>query len=310
MAAASLDLAAVVWRFQSRWSAAVGRFHYKSAILAASLCVLLQAAPASAHPHVLVDARAEVVFDTSGRIGAIRNIWQFDEAFTAFAIQGLDTDNDGKLSDAELAPLAKVNVDSLAEFDFFTKLVIGKTRSIMVQPTEYWLEFHDSRLTLFFSLPLQSPVSLSGRATLEVFDPEYFVAFTFMKVDPVRLEGAPEGCRAAYHPPRALDAETTSALAAIPRSERELPPDLASAAASLINLITIDCPGTVAGPSTAAEAVQEMAAAAPPAPAPESLAAKAEDSPFFSLPMLVAGLAAIAIIGGGVFFLRRGRNPR
>ena len=57
---------------------------------------------------------------------AVRNIWQFDEAFTAFAIQGLDADNDGKLSDDELAPLAKVNVDSLREYAFFTWLTAGE----------------------------------------------------------------------------------------------------------------------------------------------------------------------------------------
>jgi ABC-type uncharacterized transport system substrate-binding protein len=287
-------------------------------MLAAPLCAMLQASPAAAHPHVLVEARAEVVFDDSGRMSAIRNIWQFDEAFTAFAIQGLDTDNDGKLSDAELAPLAKVNVESLAEFDFFTKLLVGKERSVMVQPTEYWLELHDARLTLFYSLPLQAPAALSGRATLEVFDPEYFVAFTFMKVDPVRLDGAPDGCHATYHPPRALDAQTTSALAAIPRSERELPPDLASAAASLTNLITIDCPAaSVAGarPATAVEAVKEMAEATAPStpalPPGDTLAPKGETSPVLRLPMIVAVLAALAIVIGGFFLLRRKReNPR
>ncbi len=41
---------------------------------------------ADAHPHVLVDAKVDVVFDASGRLSAIRNIWQFDEAFSQFAI--------------------------------------------------------------------------------------------------------------------------------------------------------------------------------------------------------------------------------
>jgi ABC-type uncharacterized transport system substrate-binding protein len=77
---------------------------------------------AAAHPHVLVAAKAEVVFDGEGRIAPVRIIWQFDEAFTAFAVQGLDADNDGKLSDAELALLVKVNIESLREFGFFTRL--------------------------------------------------------------------------------------------------------------------------------------------------------------------------------------------
>ena len=36
------------------------------------------------------------------------------------AIQGLDTDGDGAYSKEELEPLAKVNVESLKEFDYFT----------------------------------------------------------------------------------------------------------------------------------------------------------------------------------------------
>ncbi len=74
---------------------------------------------------------------------AVRHIWQFDEAFTAFAIQGLDANHDGKLSDAELAPLAKVNVNSLKDYDFFTWLRQGGKSFPFVPPTQYWLEFHD-----------------------------------------------------------------------------------------------------------------------------------------------------------------------
>ena len=73
--------------------------------LAAAL--LLAATPAAeAHPHVFVDARAELVFDATGQVTAVRHIWQFDQAFSEYAIQGLDANDDGKLSDDELAPLA------------------------------------------------------------------------------------------------------------------------------------------------------------------------------------------------------------
>jgi ABC-type uncharacterized transport system substrate-binding protein len=69
------------------------------AILTALL--LSVAMPASAHPHVFVDARIEVIFDGQGRVSAVQNIWQFDAAFSVFATEGLDTDGDGKLSSAE-----------------------------------------------------------------------------------------------------------------------------------------------------------------------------------------------------------------
>ena len=51
--------------------------------------------------------------------------WRFDEGFSAYALQGLDTDRDGKYSADELAPLARENVELLKDFDFFTSLSVG-----------------------------------------------------------------------------------------------------------------------------------------------------------------------------------------
>ena len=216
---------------------------YRIAFAVAGLLAVAMAGPAAAHPHVFVDARAEIVFDKAGAMTAVRHIWQFDAAFTAFAIQGLDANNDGKLSDAELKPLAKVNVDSLKDYDFFTWLRQGKKTYPFVPPTQYWLEFHGGRLTLFYTLPLKTPVVIHGKATLEVFDPEYFVAFTFPEHKPVTLTNAPAGCTAQYHPPHMLDAKTMAKLAAIPADQHDLPPELQDAAAGLANLIALQMPG-------------------------------------------------------------------
>ena len=212
------------------------------AIEAGVLAVGMLAAPSAlAHPHVFVDARAEVVFDAPGTISAVRNIWQFDRAFSEYAIQGLDVDGDGKLSDEELKPLAKVNVESLAEYDFFTFLTVGRNKFAFSPPSEYWLEFRNGRLTLFYTLPLKEPVAMQEGMTLEIFDPEYFVAFSFVKDQPIALAGAPAGCTAEYRPPHALDNDTMSALAAIPR-EQNLPPELVDAAVGLAHLFALTCP--------------------------------------------------------------------
>jgi ABC-type uncharacterized transport system substrate-binding protein len=205
-----------------------------------ALAASLAAKPAAAHPHVYVDAKTELVFDAGGAMTGVRHIWQFDEAFSAFAVQGLDADNDGKLSDDELAPLAKVNVDSLQEYDFFTVLKIGKAREVLSPPKEYWLELHGGRLTLFYTLPLSKPAAVATVASLEVFDPEYFVAFTFVKDEPVKLDGAPAGCTAAIRPPQELDSKTMAAMAAVPK-DGNLSPALMDAASSLASMVTVAC---------------------------------------------------------------------
>lgn len=209
--------------------------------LLATVLAIACPALAIAHPHVLVDAKSEVVFDAEGRMTSVRQIWRFDPAFSAYAIQGLDEDGNGELSDTELRPLAKINVESLQEFDFFTYLAIDGKELAFAEPLEYWLELYDGQLTLFYELPLKTPVAVAPDTTLEVFDPEYFVAFNFVADDPVILVDAPDTCLAVYHPPRELDSQTMAMLGALPQDQRELPPELAGAADDLANIAEIQC---------------------------------------------------------------------
>ena len=198
---------------------------------------------AEAHPHVWVDAKAEVVFNKAGEITAIRHIWQFDTGFTAYATLNLDANGDGKLTEDELKPLADTNVQSLAVYDYFTYLYVGTKKVAFTKPTEYWLDFHNKRLTLFYTLPLKTPLKLQGSAMLEVGDPEYFVAISFLKGQEVTLDGAPAGCTASFKPPHDLDAQTMSILSAVPIDQHDLPPNLVQAASLLMNVMTLTCPG-------------------------------------------------------------------
>ncbi|MHC5655863.1 DUF1007 family protein [Stappia sp.] len=203
----------------------------------------LGAGSAAAHPHVFVEARSELVFDGDKRLSAVRHVWQFDEAFTAFAVQGLDADGDGKLTREELQPLAQINVESLSEYDFFTYLTQGKATAVAFgEPQEYWLDFYGGRLTLFYTLPLAKPLVMDANTiTLEVFDPSYFVAFEMSQEDPFEMVAAPSTCSLDFKPPPPLDPQTATTLAQIPASEREISPDLMQVTETLSNSATVAC---------------------------------------------------------------------
>ena len=80
--------------------------------LAAGL--IFGAASSVAHPHVWVSVKATVLFEGDTMTG-LQQSWTFDEAYTAMAIEGLDTNGDGNYDRKELEELAKVNVDENPE---------------------------------------------------------------------------------------------------------------------------------------------------------------------------------------------------
>ena len=167
---------------------------------------------AEAHPHVWVAARSQVVFGPDGKIVGLRQAWEFDEMYSAFAVQGLGKDGKPPTSE-ELAPLAKTNVESLAEFDYFTFAKQGGAKLKFKPPVEATLEADDRKIVTFrFFLPLETPVSAKKPFSFQVYDPTYYVSFGFEKKDPVTLAKAPEGCSVSAFEPKPLAAEDNKQL--------------------------------------------------------------------------------------------------
>jgi len=137
-----------------------------------------------------------VIFDAGGKVAAIRHVWVFDDMYSAFATQGLGKDG-APLTPEDLAPLAKTNVESLVDFDYFTRARAGNAKIAFATPIDYGLvENEQKRVVLTFTLPLKSPASAATAFTFQVYDPSYFVAFSLDRQDPVDLVNAPPGCTA------------------------------------------------------------------------------------------------------------------
>lgn len=157
--------------------------------------------PALAHPHVWVEVHSELDYTPDGKLAGVRHHWKFDEAFSTYALQGLETTPDGKPSDKTLKELAQVNIESLHEFDFFTYAKRNKQDVKFLQPKDYSLSYEGTQLTLHFTLPFAEPPVKAGALTLDVYDPTYFVSFQLADKDPVTLAGDAAGCALALHRP-------------------------------------------------------------------------------------------------------------
>lgn len=161
-------------------------------------CLVLlvtSAAPVAAHPHVWVTAKAVVLYGPEARVTAIRHGWTFDEAYSAYAVQGFETGPDGKPRADKLAELAKINIESLAESGFFTQAKANGAKQAFGEPLNYATSYENGLLTLTFDLPLKVPAKADRMFTLDVYDPSFFVDFALAPgEDAVKVEGAPRGC--------------------------------------------------------------------------------------------------------------------
>jgi ABC-type uncharacterized transport system substrate-binding protein len=181
--------------------------------IASALGLLVAPIPATAHPHVWATVHSEILFGPNHQITGIRHAWTFDEFYTAMAVEGLDTNKDGVYSKEELQPLAKVNVESLKDFDYFTFVHFegeeDKTLPLK-PPVDYWIDYDKNVLTL----PLEKPVDPHGKPVqVDVYDPSFFVAFGFATEKPVTLAGADtKGCSADITLPDPETAADTKAL--------------------------------------------------------------------------------------------------
>jgi ABC-type uncharacterized transport system substrate-binding protein len=187
-------------------------------ILLAAFVTLVVAVPAWAHPHVWVTMRTELVYAPDGKITGIRHAWSFDDMFSTFATQGLESKEKGKFTREELAPLAKVNVESLKEFDYFTYATADGKKAELAEPAPgYWLDYANEVLTLNFTLPFKKPVSVK-ELKVEIYDPTIFVDFSFAKEKPAQLVGAPK-CKLDVVLPREMTFAEGKKLSEIPADQ-------------------------------------------------------------------------------------------
>jgi ABC-type uncharacterized transport system substrate-binding protein len=185
----------------------------------AALLTLAVAGLAQAHPHVWVTMKSDLVYAGDGTITGIRHAWSFDDMFSAFATQGLESKDKGKFSREELAPLAKVNIESLKEYDYFTYLTADGVKVPLTDPApDYWLDYNDSVLTLHFTLPLKKPVKAKD-LTIDIYDPSIFVDFSFAKQEPVHVVGLPAKCKLDVMLPREMTFAEGKALSQIPADQ-------------------------------------------------------------------------------------------
>jgi ABC-type uncharacterized transport system substrate-binding protein len=198
--------------------------------------ITLGPSSAQAHPHVWITASSQLLYAPDGSLSGVRHAWTFDDMFSTYALQGIETKTKGVYGREELAALAQTNVESLKEFGFFTFAKADGKKEKFLEPVDYFLEYKDTALTLHFTLPLKTPVKPKELA-LEVFDPSFFIDFKFEDKDAVKLIGAPAACEMQMQRP-----SDGTANAQKFSEQSFLTGDNSNYGAMFANKITVQCP--------------------------------------------------------------------
>jgi ABC-type uncharacterized transport system substrate-binding protein len=207
----------------------------------------LAAGAASAHPHVWVTVTSELLYAADGSVTGVRHAWTFDEMFSAQAVQALKGRADGAYTREELAPLAQAQVESLKESAYFTSLKADskvflkmEDKLPFAEPIDYFFDSKDDHLTLHFTMPLKTPVK-SKSFLLEIYDRSFFIDFQMAKDSPVKLVGAPAGCKVWQRASMGNERDRKMAREA---SEDSFKEGGANVAVGLLfeNIIAVDCP--------------------------------------------------------------------
>lgn len=198
--------------------------------------VTLASGAAQAHPHVWITATSELLYAADGSITGVRHAWTFDDMFSAYAVQGLESKTKGTYTREELGPLAQTNVESLKEYAYFTFARADGQKERFQEPVDYFLDYKDTVLTLHFTLPLKNPVK-SRQLVLEVFDRSFFIDFQMAKDSPIKLVGAPAGCQMKLERPN-----DGTASAQKLNEQTFLNGENSNFGMMFANKITVDCP--------------------------------------------------------------------
>ena len=209
-------------------------------VILAALAFLAFSAPAIAHPHIVIDAKAQLLFDAEGRFTGIRHDWTFDEAFSSWSVQGLDANSDGVTTGEEIDALAKEHLRSLAEYSFYTHASEEATTLVFADGREPMLRFDNGRTTLGFEVALDQPYRIADTLEIRISDPEYNAAITFAGRAAVSAEDLPAGCTVSFDPPVEIPSELAAQLAAVP-ADQQLPAELAAALSGMQGAIFVRC---------------------------------------------------------------------
>lgn len=173
---------------------AVGGRRFFASLLIAMLVVMAKITPTMAHPHILAEARLEIVVDGTGEVERLKHLWRFDEFFSSTVILEFGAVGRTELNEEELSAVSRTIHSSLADFNYFQTVLFSGKELTMRPPTEFQVYFDDRQLIVAFEAEPRDPLLLRGSFTFGVYDPTLFTAIEFQEDEHIAIRRLPANC--------------------------------------------------------------------------------------------------------------------
>lgn len=158
-------------------------------LVMAGLATLLAPALAVAHPHIFAEARLEIVSNDKGEIGELRNVWRFDELFSASVVLDFDKNSNATLDPEELKEVGQTVLESLSEYNYYTT-IFDNGKSVKVnKPESITVDYKDNQLLMMFAVKPAEAMPLKGKLSFGVYDPTMYTAMDFPTDDDLTVVG-------------------------------------------------------------------------------------------------------------------------
>lgn len=148
--------------------------------------------PASAHPHLFIDAGLTFIVDGDNRLTEVHLTRAYDAFYSLVELsdRGMDTDGDGALTEAEQAELFGFDLHYAGSEEGDLYLTHGGAPVAFLPPEAVSLTVEDGIIVTTLSRRLAAPVALEEDLTAKVYDVTYYAAHVLSRG--VSVEGGAE----------------------------------------------------------------------------------------------------------------------
>ncbi|ACL04426.1 ABC-type uncharacterized transport system periplasmic component-like protein [Desulfatibacillum aliphaticivorans] len=149
-------------------------------------CLFLLPPQVSAHPHVFVENKIEIVFDEAGLAG-FQSTWVFDEMFTIVILEDMLEISDYAMMPEHVPMIKEQAFDHLKEHGYFTDITINRKPFKVQFVKDFDARLDGEKLVYEFFIPCHVK-AISSWKTVNVaqYDPTFYSALTFAE-DPISL---------------------------------------------------------------------------------------------------------------------------